>query len=459
VSDNWICGNYAALAGSGIAHQGLSSGAAGQAGLITRNAIIFNEAFDEGAGIFIGGETPVDAAAPNAITPGVGNIIINDNLIQGNKSGDLGGGIGILRYNGEDVQDSPDNPANWYKVKIYNNMIVNNITGGYGGGISLFDAVNVDIAWNTIANNDSTATGEAAFGNVPFVEGPMALINKITTPMPAGIGVQPVSATLLASIDAGISGQYSTYAASPNIVNNIITGNFARYWANPGVNQIATLTDYGFWDVGIFGDTTNTLKPKYSVLSDPNMAPYVKTDQIEPDPSNKTGDPQFVSPYRNTIDAFQGGAALGNFIAFSYSPMNLTGDYHLKGTSLAISKNLTDGATPSPAAIDGVDLGPGGMLTTDYDGDSRPIKAGKNPDIGADEFNNLGDMNGDSQITIVDVLILLNQIVLPPAQRDPLLVAAGDVFPMNNGRPFGGDGLTLSDALLLLQRAMGIVTW
>jgi len=295
---------------------------------------------------------------------------------------------------------------------------------------------------------------------VPFVEGPFALIGKITTPMPAGIGVQPVSATLLASIDTGISGQYSSYTASPIIVNNIITGNFARYWANPGVNQIATLTDFGYWDVGIFGsaDPAIKLNPTYSLLTDPTLPPFVEIKQ-QGGANNITGDPQFVSPYRNTISAFQGGAALGNFIAFSYSPMNLTGDYHLKGTSPAISKTLTDGATPSPVGIDGVDLGPGGILTTDYDGDSRPVKAGKNPDIGADEFNNLGDLNADSQITIVDVLILLNQIVLPPAQRDPFLVSAGDVFPMKNGRPFGGDGLTLSDALLLLQKAMGIITW
>lgn len=466
VSDSWICGNYAALAGAGIAHQGLSSPAATQAGVITRNTIIFNEAFDEGAGIFIGGETPTSLAVASPVSPGAGNVIINRNLIQGNKAGNLGGGIGLLRYNGKDVAGNPTNDTAdpdgpWYRAKIYNNMITNNISGGYGGGIAIFDAVNTDIVFNTIANNDTTATGELAFGNVPFVEGPFALIDKITTPTPAGISVQPVSAALLAQIDTGIRAGYTTYTTAPVIVNNIITGNFARYWANPGVNQIATLTDFGYWDVGIFGSADPAIKlhPKFCLLTDPTLTPLVETKQ-QGGSDNRTGNPLFVSPYRNVINAFQGGATLGNFVTFSYSPMNLKGDYHVAGTSPAVSFSLTDGATPVIFGVDPADTGIGGMLNTDFDDDVRPIKPGKNPDIGADEHNTKGDVDNDGKITMVDVLILLNQLVLPPSQRDAGIVAGGDIFPLSpKGKPQGGDGFTLSDVLLLLQRAMGMIIW
>ncbi len=437
ITDSWIYGNYAALAGAGISQFGLSNADSNQSGLIARNSILFNESFDEGAGIFIGGELPPAPTllAPNPVTPGAGNVIINGNLIQGNKAGNLGGGIGLLRYNGDDVAANPSVPSNWYRAKIYNNMIVNNISAGFGGGVAIFDAVNTDIVWNTIANNDSTSTGELSFGNVPFVEGPAALIDKITTPAPAGIGVQPVSAGLLALIDASIRSGYATYTAAPNIVNNIIVGNFSRYWANPGVNQIATLSDFGYWDVGVFGaDATSKLTVRNGLLTNPALTPLVETNQINTVTSsgNVTVDPAFVAPYRNTINAFQGGATLGNFISFSFTPMNLTGDYHIKGSSPAIL-----GATL--IGVDSADVLPSGKLTTDYDGDARVVG------IGADEYNSAGDLNNDGVVNMVDVLVLLNGIV------------TGVTNPSWNidGKP----GVDLGDALLLLQRALGIIRW
>ena len=52
------------------------------------NVIVSNESFDEGGGIHIGGE---DAPA-NGLGVGSGSVVINRNLIQGNKAGDDGGG-------------------------------------------------------------------------------------------------------------------------------------------------------------------------------------------------------------------------------------------------------------------------------------------------------------------------------------------------------------------------------
>lgn len=467
VSDSWICGNYSMLAGAGIAQQGLSNDNAlnpdgsKKLGVITRNTIIFNEAFDEGAGIFIGGEAPANPALANAVTPGAGNVLINGNLIQGNKGGNLGGGIGILRHNGDDVAAAPADPTQWYRVKIYNNIINNNISGGYGGGIAIFDAVAVDVVYNTIANNDTTATGELAFGNVPFTEGPFALINRITTPTPAGIGLQPVSATLLGKMDATVRGGYQDYSAAPRIDSNIITGNFSRYWANTGVNQIAALTPYVYWDLGIFGSTTGQLRPKNTLLSGatdtdllPDFRDRIKVDQILDDGSNVFGPPHFQTQYRNAISAFQGGATLGNFIAFSYTPMTPVGDYHIKDSSAAKGKGSL-----APAGVDPVDLGNGGVLRSDYDGDPRPFRAAAIPYSGADEFNTKGDVNADGAITLADALLALREMVKDPAQQSPAVIYDADVAPPLNGRPKGDGVLTIADVLMILQRATGVLIW
>jgi hypothetical protein len=472
ISDSFICGNYATLAGAGIAQQGLSNSGwqtnpdgtvalprAPKYGVIEHNTIIFNEAFDEGAGIFLGGEVTLTPTVPNSVTPGVGNVIINGNLIQGNKAGNGGGGISLVRYNGLDVQNnslniSPDPafdasiPA-WHKAWIYNNMIVNNISAGIGGGIGILDAVNVDIVNNTISNNDTTATGETAFGNVPFVEGPFALIDKVTTPQPAGIGLQPFSGELISKIDATLQAGFQDFSRAPLIASNIITGNFSYYWANPATNTIASLSPYVYWDAGVFGAPTAKLKITNSILTDP-VAFQVKNDQIAASVTNKTTDPQFVLSYRNVIDAFQGGATLGNFITFSYSPLTLTGNYHIKANSGAIgSGSLT-------AVVDSVGAG---LIQSDFDGDQRPIRVAKLPDSGADEYNNQGDVNNDGQINFVDVMIVLRQVMLAPAAQDPAIKALGDVYPLRFGRPFGDGVLNLSDALLLLQRAAGFITW
>ena len=470
ISDNFISGNYAALAGAGIAQQGLSNSGwktnpdgtfatplTPKYGVIERNTIIFNEAFDEGAGIFLGGEATLTPTVANSVTPGVGNVIINDNLIQGNKAGNIGGGISLVRYNGLDVTNNPLNtdptidtsvPA-WHKVRIYNNMIVNNISAGIGGGIGINDAVNVDIVNNTISNNDTTATGETAFGNVPFVEGPFALIGKLTTPQPAGIGVQPFSGELISKMDPTIRAGYQNFSKAPLIANNIITGNFSYYWANPSINAIATLSPYVFWDAGVFGAPASQLTITNSILTDPSRS--VKTDQIVPSVTNKTTDPKFVQTYRNKIDSFQGGATLGNFITFSYSPLSLTGNYHINGNSSAIG---------SGSLIPGIDTMGATLLTTDFDGDPRPFRLSKaTPDSGADEYNNQGDVNNDNKIDFVDVMIVLRQVLLDPTAQDPAIKVLGDVFPLKNGRPVGNGVLDLSDALLLLQRAAGFIAW
>ena len=70
-----------------------------------------------------------------------------------------------------------------------------------------------------------------------------------------------------------------------------------------------------------------------------------------------------------------------------------------------------------------------------------------------------GDVNGDGRIDVVDVLILLNAIV-NPVQQTALIVKNADLSPLGaDVKPQGNGVLDIADALLLLRRAMGIVTW
>jgi len=430
VSDSWICGNFAILAGAGIDHQGISNN-----GLIQDNQILFNESFDEGGGIVLSGEPALTTDIP--VSPGAGNVVVNRNLIQGNKSKDLGGGIALFMFNGLDVFNNPTNdPADpdgqWFKAQVYNNMIVNNITGGYGAGIALFDAVDANIINNTIARNDSTATSELGLGNPPF---PIPA-DAITVPMPAGIGVQPTSAGLLALIDPAIRAGYSgPVLVTPLIVNDIIHNNRSFYY-----NATATPPFFGTWDLGVFGQplTAPTVKldPSFSLLTD--TAGY-----NDPAKQNIAGDPAFVAPYFNTITTTQGAQILGTEFLFTYTPLTLgINSYLVQNGSPAIDKG-TDRFLIGAAAIQ--------LLQADY---NRDLRTGI-PDIGADELNNKGKASGATgPINVIDAILALEAVARGQ------YIANFDVWPLDaTGKPAGDGLLTIQDALLILRRAVGLVTW
>jgi len=442
VADNWICGNYSFLAGSGIGHQGVSSG-----GVIKNNKILFNEAFDEGAGLFIAGEFPVANAVP-LVSEGAGSVTVTGNLFQGNKAGDLGGGIAIMRMNGVDVAASPDSDASWYEAFIANNLIVNNLSGGYGGGIALADALKVKVLHNTVANNDTTSTGELAFGNIPWItEGAVLPPTAVTVPLPAGIGVAPTSGPLLAVVGAGIRGGYADYSANPVIYNSIIHDNRAHYWDGSAIREPNVSPD---WDLGVYGIADAVLVPNYSILT--RTGPYRGQAAGV---GNKTAAPGFVSPYRNTLSGTQGGAALGNFVQYAFSPMTLSGNYHITSTSAAVGylPDKVAGATSFPGADNPV-------LLYDYDKDRRMSTGPDTPDMGGDEYSFKGDVNMDGVINSADVLLALRMYMGIPTAYDANKPLA-DVYPLNiYGRPVGnGLPLTLNDVLLLLQRASGRITW
>lgn len=70
-----------------------------------------------------------------------------------------------------------------------------------------------------------------------------------------------------------------------------------------------------------------------------------------------------------------------------------------------------------------------------------------------------GDLDGDSDITIADVLIMLKAVMNPSLQTAGLK-ETGDVSPLNAaGKPAGDGRLDIADALIMLRRSIGVITW
>lgn len=374
VSLNYICGNFTLGDGGGIGHYGLSDG-----GKIINNYVIFNQSFNQGltvsgGGVFIGGGAP----AIGSLTEGSGTVKITSNLIQGNMAGaGDGGGIRTSYVNGQDILLNPDQPESWHTINIFNNIIVNNIAGLAGGGISMQDTVRINIAHNTIANNDSTATSGQA-----FTPGSPNQSN----PQPSGVVSRSHSPALRDAF--GLSPIVEPYRefANPYLVNNIIRHNRSFYFlvdntTTPATYLLKPNVAAGeppvYKDLAVLGtDTPSQLRPMYSLL----------TDTTGYDANNISGNPMFMSVYFNgarssivmpeNTTAIQPAPAFdegGNFIDVQFGPLTLTGDYHINSASAAMN------------AGDSTAVGIFPDLAKDYDGQQRPNPVGARPDIGADE--------------------------------------------------------------------------
>jgi hypothetical protein len=424
VQKNWVCGNFSQGGGGGIAHLGRSRNAR-----IEDNTIVFNETFRQtpgsapaGGGIVVAGQPalmPEDETGL-LLSPGTGSVIIDANLIRGNLAGaGDGGGIMLSSINGQDIAQNLGARGPWYRVLVYNNMIDNNVAGVAGGGIALIDAPKVFIRNNTVANNDSTATGSQAFApNSP----------NLSTAMPAGIVSRTHTDVMgqLLNVDEGIGDvlvdpdvfgnrpQGSRFS-DPILRDTIVYHNRSFFWTNfddpntliienslvpvtcdtpaaPTSNpncDIETVTsmDAVSHDLAVLDGlvvTGDLLNPIRSLLL--AGSPYSTNNTYI------TSDPGFANGYFNvgrnstllfnepkslqTAAAFDEG---GNFIQVAYGPLTLVEpgtsgatlfDYHLAAGSDAINNG---GSTPS-----------GGLLSVDFDNDDRTPQAGQS-DIGADE--------------------------------------------------------------------------
>lgn len=412
---NFICGNFAVGSGAGVGHFGLSTG-----GEIANNQITFNQSFNQssnehGGGIFVGGEPGVGAA----LTRGAGNVTINANLVQGNQAGaGHGGGIRLQQINGQDVQLSPSNPAQWWQVSVTNNMVADNMAGWAGGGISLQDAALTSILNNTVSNNDSTSTVGAT-----LVAG-----TTTSTKQVAGIASERHSVGLVAAFAAVPQTENYRVFSNPTLNNNIVWHNRSfNYDGTTGHGTLVpTLTQTFFgecvagayhWDLGLVGDTSPApgalqLQPTYSVLS--NTTGYSST--------NLAVDPQHAAGYCNgsVTASIAGGIDVapavdegGNFIDVRFGPLTNIGDYHIAATSPARD------AGNSPAT------------SSDFDGEGRPFPP--QVDIGADEVVVAG-----LTVTPTSLDFGSQSLAIPSGSRSVTIYYVGSVPLTVNSITIGG---------------------
>jgi hypothetical protein len=388
IRDNWVCANFAQGDGGGIAHYGRS-----QNGRIASNKILFNQTFEQTAGVGGAGGGIFIAGAPvlTGLTQGSGNVTVEGNLIQGNNAGTGdGAGIATRNVNGADVNGSWMNPDNWHRINVFDNIIVNNVTGLAGGGIALHDTLSARVLQNTIAHNDSTATAMAAFGGCAT-----ASPNQ-SCPQPAGVISRANSAALETVLNnvpnRANRGRYYSRFSDPLFDNNIVWQNRSFYYSQdptaavppvPGSQLVGQLLPDAatpvFNDLAVLG-VAGQLNPRYSVLT--SIAGY-----DDPSSFNVSADPGFMDAYFNGdrgqsiiqpefTTSLTVRAALdegGNFLDVRYGPLALTGDYHVNGGSAAANIGNPAYITLGASYI--------AELTTDFDVATRAAC----PDAGADE--------------------------------------------------------------------------
>jgi hypothetical protein len=330
VTGSIFCSNFGVEYGAGISHWGLSPG-----GSIHDNKIYYNDAVDSGAGIAVQTELPVgaDCTSPGATLAtcrgaGSGAVNIDRNLIEGNFSGDDGGGIFLA--------DAFTQPVN-----IRNNMVVDNGAADLGGAITLDDSSNVRIINNSVANNVTTASSE----------------NSCITPTPpattcghsAGLGSEANELLFQATLPANAP-HFSNPAA---LFNNIFWNNDAMTLSQFGPG--ATLVDAGFIDFEVRGTTNNadTFTPRYSTLTNGQiLGPDGVLRALPGGQGNRIGeDPLFVTPF--TLELTVSGSRLDPQAAAvnitgQDPPVGLGGDYHLLTTSPAVDRGVRCSGTPFP---------------------------------------------------------------------------------------------------------------
>jgi large repetitive protein len=300
-------------------------------GVIEGNTFLHNQSFFQmksvqGGGLSIEGLQSLAPATPAlaGISTGTGNVKILNNIFQGNAAGaGDGGAISLNGVNGNEVTRNFH-----YQVEIYNNTINNNVAGVAGGGIALQDAIDVKIINNTIAHNDSTATGSKAFNGVAAFQ--LLPAGTPGTNIPATISQITPGLSLSASTaqpGAGVASRVHTPALSaaltqarvttggfsnPTLQNNIVWQNRTFYWAidysvDPVNCQLSGTTGsrpcFGlipnldtsspvYSDFGVIGGaSTLRLSPQRSVLTSVAGLPVTA--------GNIAGDPLFYASYFN----------------------------------------------------------------------------------------------------------------------------------------------------------------
>jgi hypothetical protein len=329
--------------------------------------------------------------------------------------------------------------SQWYEFDVFNNIIVDNSSADHGGGLSLDNTVNSFVVNNTIANNDSTSTAAGAFSltsctdddaegqfcpNLNSIEIGGAAGYSVSVPQVGGIASFAHGSDLLSFLIPGAfctahpynAVDPATYPcatfANPVLEDNIIWHNRSFYWDSTINNNQGGLVEIpvrnGYWDMAVYGLPTPTgLNPVYSILTDGvggntgvgnllGVSPGFVTQCDQPfldnlqcqDPTKALAAPITCQPPFSVCQGFdiyqatEKGAALGNFVATTFTPNGLGGDYHTGKGSPAIDAGgyILPGDVSSKLPL--LSTSPA-LLTTDIDGKPRPL--GNAADIGANE--------------------------------------------------------------------------
>jgi len=345
ISNNNIVNNQGNLAG------GIGVGAIRGFDSQNDNVVIRNNKVHANGG--------VDGSGGISMNDGAENYLVEDNLVTGNMSRFNGGGIAHNGY-------SAGNNVIRHNRILFNEVFFGALLNlaGDGGGISLQDVLRASIINNTIANNDSTATGALAFS--------AGAANS--TPQPAGVVSAPHSAALMALVARPGEATY----ANPVLLNNIVWHN--RSWyndaaANNGAGGLVANPAAQFWDLGVVNaaGTPPALNPDFSILSS-LTGPFGENYN---DGTNLTAtDPGFVLGYVNTISSATVIDEGGNNINLKFTPLDpAAGNYHIVVPQVGDPLPLVVNKGSNSALVP----------TSDFDGDLRPLSAANPADIGADE--------------------------------------------------------------------------
>jgi hypothetical protein len=301
---------------------------------ISNNQVMWNQAVDEGAGVFIGAEVPPPGQTLSIGTgPSTAVYNVVANLIQGNYASDDGGGFRILT-------------GGVPTFNLINNIIVDNLSAHMGAGISFDDSPKVNIVYNTIANNWNTGTGAAVQAFASY---------------PAGIQAAQLSKALADSLKIGIT------ASPPKLANNIVYNNLCGVWRDGKVTGLGEIPGETLnkWDVGYNDLSLGRLNISASVLSSSTGVTLL-------DGSVTNEVPPFVSDLNPDVTFMAWGGPLngapGSFFVTVPAPGKF-GNFHLASNP----SHTVPTALRSPFGL---------TVNVDFDGQDRTGRY----NIGADEY-------------------------------------------------------------------------
>lgn len=130
----------------------------------------------------------------------------------------------------------------------------------------------------------------------------------------------------------------------------------------------------------------------------------------------------------------------------------------LLSSALALLTCSTSNAGVTTYGYDELDR----LTRTDYDNGSSIIYT--YDEIGnmltSNQYSSLpdGDLNGDGKTTVTDAMLAL-RIASGTAPATASDLAHGDVAPLVNGKPAPDGVITKADAQVLLQKAVGLISW